>query len=137
MTADEKLHDLEAEVCDRVRDWIRRSAALLNRTGPIERPIDHAELTIHLAEPGWDDDDVLVLRASFEEKAHTGDVEGRLPELKDPRRDATVAAAEATADLDPSACDDCGADLIEAGESFKRKGRVICAECARTYGATE
>ena len=83
---DEKLLELEDEICARVRDWIRRNAALLNRTGPIEKPIDHAEITIHLSDPGWDDDDVLILEAKFEEKTHTADVSGRVSAQLYPNR---------------------------------------------------
>lgn len=83
MADDEKLQELEEALCTRVRDWLRRVAPLLNRT--IEVPIDYAEITIRVDDPGWDDDNVLILRAKIEENSHTAELEGRVPEAKDPR----------------------------------------------------
>ncbi len=67
---------LEDQVAERVRGWIRRAAARM------ERETGWAELTIHLCDLGFDDDGVPLVDAKIEEKVISETITGRVPERK-------------------------------------------------------
>lgn len=75
---DRELPELEDAVVERVREWVRRAAPILEQSLEREGYGGTAKLEITLFEPDWGSDEVPMLSAGFEETLRTADLDGRV-----------------------------------------------------------